>query len=137
MPVPEMILKPVREEMTRMGLQELRTPDEVDRAIKEPGTLMIAINSMCGCAASRMRPAVARALKHSKKPEKLTTIFAGQDLDATSRARQHFVGYPPSSPSVALLKDGEVIWMLERRHIEGRMPDDIARDLVEAFDRFC
>lgn len=137
MPVPEMILKPVRDEMTRMGLEELRTPADVDAAINEKGSMLVAVNSMCGCAASRMRPAVARALRQSaKKPKKLTTVFAGQDLDATTRVREYFTGYPPSSPSIVLLKDGEVVWMMERRNIEGRMPDDIAIDIVEAFDRY-
>ena len=137
MPVPEMILKPVREQMTRMGLQELRTPAEVDSVVQQPGLVLVAFNSMCGCAASRMRPAVARALQHPKKPDTLTTVFAGQDMAATARMREILVGHPPSSPAVALLRDGEVVYMMPRREIEGRMPDEIADDLIEAFNQYC
>ena len=137
MPVPEMVLRPAREQMTRMGLQELRTPADVDEVMQRRGTVMIAINSMCGCASGRLRPAVARALGHSKLPDVLTTVFAGQDMDATARAREYFKGYPPSSPAVAIMRDGEVVYMMERRHIEGRLPEEIAADLVEAFDRYC
>ena len=137
MPVPEMVLRPAREQMTRMGLHELRTPADVDEVMQRKGTVMVAVNSMCGCASGRMRPAVARALSHSKLPDVLTTVFAGQDLEATARAREYFNGYPPSSPAVAILRDGEVVYMMERRNIEGRVPNDIAADLIEAFDRYC
>lgn len=137
MPVPEMVLRPAREQMTRMGLQELRTPADVDEVMQRRGTVMVAVNSMCGCASSRMRPAVAQAVGHNKRPELLTTVFAGQDLEATARAREYFKGYPPSSPSVAILRDGELVYLMERRQIEGRAPADIAADLIEAFDRYC
>lgn len=132
-----MVLRPAREQMTRMGLHELRTPADVDEVMQRKGTVMVAVNSMCGCASGRMRPAVARALSHSKLPDVLTTVFAGQDLEATARAREYFKGYPPSSPAVAILRDGEVVYMMERRNIEGRVPNDIAADLIEAFDRYC
>jgi putative YphP/YqiW family bacilliredoxin len=137
MPVPEMVLRPAREQMTRMGLQELRTPADVDEVMQRRGTVMVAVNSMCGCASARMRPAVAKAIQHSKVPDTMTTVFAGQDLQATARAREYFTGYPPSSPSVAILRDGEIVYMMERRQIEGRAPAEIAEDLVEAFDRYC
>jgi putative YphP/YqiW family bacilliredoxin len=136
--LPDFMIKPVRDELSRMGLEELRSPDDVDEALKEStGTVLVAVNSMCGCAAGRMRPAVAQALQHEKKPDRLTTVFAGQDLEATERAREYFTGYPPSSPSVALLKDGKVVFMLERKDIERRHPSEIASDLVDAFDRYC
>jgi putative YphP/YqiW family bacilliredoxin len=138
MPMSDVITRPVRDELKKMGLEELRTPADVDRALGEStGTVLVAVNSMCGCAAARMRPAVAQAVNHDKRPDRLTTVFAGQDLDATERAREYFTGYPPSSPSVALLKDGKLIYMMERRDIEGRRPDQIAVSLKEAFDRFC
>jgi putative YphP/YqiW family bacilliredoxin len=138
MPYPEMLLRPMREELTRLGVQELRTPDEVREALaQDEGTTLVVVNSVCGCAARNARPAVARALQHEKLPERVTTVFAGQDLDATAEARRHFHGYPPSSPAIALLKDGDVAFMLERHQIEGRSADEIARDLVEAFDRHC
>src|SRR5688572_24608296 len=111
MPLPEMMVQPARAELTRLGLQELRTPQEVDAALTASGTVLVAVNTMCGCAAGRMRPAVALALRGGKAPEKLTTVFAGQDLDATARAREYFTGYQPSSPSIAILKDGEMFYM--------------------------
>jgi putative YphP/YqiW family bacilliredoxin len=135
MPLPEMMVQPARTELTRLGLQELRTPEEVDAALTSSGTVLVAVNSMCGCAAGRMRPAVALALRGGKAPEKLTTVFAGQDLDATARAREYFTGYPPSSPSIAILKDGEIVYMMERRDIERRHPEEIATDLVAAFEK--
>ena len=138
MPMSELITRPVRDELKKMGLEELRTPADVDQALGEStGTVLVAVNSMCGCDAARMRPAVAQAVKHGKRPDRLTTVFAGQDLAATDRARQYFTGYSPSSPSVALLKDGKLIYMMERREIEGRRPDQIAESLKDAFDRFC
>lgn len=138
MPMSDLITRPIRDELKKIGLEELRTPADVDRALGESsGTVMVAVNSMCGCAATRMRPAVAQAVKHDKRPDRLTTVFAGQDLDATERAREYFTGYPPSSPSVALLKDGKLIYMMERREIEGRRPDQIAQTLKDAFERFC
>lgn len=134
----ERMVAPMRQELTRIGFEELRTPDQVDTALKDaPGTTLVVVNSICGCAARNARPAVTLALGNEAKPEKLTTVFAGQDVDATQRAREYFTGYPPSSPSIGLLKDGRLVYMLERWQIEGRPAQDIAEDLVEAFDRFC
>jgi putative YphP/YqiW family bacilliredoxin len=131
-------VQPMREELTRIGFQELRTPDEVDKVLgKSPGTVLVVVNSICGCAAGRARPAVAYALSHAVKPDKLATVFAGQDQEATAQARSYFVDYPPSSPSIALLRDGKLLYMMERHDIEGRMPEEIAADLTGAFDRFC
>jgi putative YphP/YqiW family bacilliredoxin len=128
----------MRQELTRIGFEELRSPEEVDRALKDaPGTTLVVVNSICGCAARNARPAVTLALRNEVKPEKLTTVFAGQDVDATQRAREYFTGYPPSSPSIGLLKDGTLVYMLERWQIEGRPAQEIAADLVEAFDKFC
>jgi putative YphP/YqiW family bacilliredoxin len=139
MPYDERFITPMRQELTRLGVQELRTADEVDQTLagaNEP-TLLV-VNSMCGCAARNARPGIAMALQQSeKKPVKMTTVFAGQDLEATARARQYITGYPPSSPSIALLKDGDVAFMLERHQIEGRSADAIAHDLVRAFDAYC
>jgi putative YphP/YqiW family bacilliredoxin len=134
----ERFVTPMRQELTRLGVEELRTPDEVDARLKDgKGTTLVVVNSICGCAARMARPAVAIALQHTRKPDHLTTVFAGQDGDATARARSYFTGYPPSSPQIALMKDGDVVFMLERWQIEGRSADDIADDLVEAFDQFC
>ena len=134
----ERMVAPMRQELTRIGFEELRTPDQVDTALKDaPGTTLVVVNSICGCAARNARPAVTLALRNDAKPEKLTTVFAGQDVDATQRAREYFTGYPPSSPSIGLLKDGRLVYMLERWQIEGRPAQDIAEDLVEAFDKFC
>jgi putative YphP/YqiW family bacilliredoxin len=134
----ERMVAPMRQELTRIGFKELRTPDEVDGALKDaPGTTLVVVNSICGCAARNARPAVTLALRNDAKPEKLTTVFAGQDVDATQRAREYFTGYPPSSPSIGLLKDGKLVYMLERWQIEGRPAQDIAEDLVEAFDKYC
>ncbi len=138
MPYPEMLVTPMRQELTRLGVQEMRTADEVEQVLENPeGTTLVVVNSVCGCAARNARPAVAMALEHDKRPEKITTVFAGQDLDATARARSYFHGYAPSSPQIALLKDGEVAMMLERHQIEGRSADAIAKDLVQAFDEHC
>jgi putative YphP/YqiW family bacilliredoxin len=138
MPYPEMLLTPMRQELTRLGVKELKTADEVRETLEEAqGTTLVVVNSVCGCAARNARPAVAMALQHGKLPERVTTVFAGQDVDATAEARRHFLGYAPSSPSIALLKDGDVAFMLERHDIEGRSADEIAQDLVNAFDRFC
>jgi putative YphP/YqiW family bacilliredoxin len=134
----ERFVGPMREELTRLGVQELRTPDEVDSKLKDSkGTTLVVVNSICGCAARMARPAVAMALQHSAKPDQLTTVFAGQDADATARARGYFTGYPPSSPQIALMKDGEVVFMLERWQIEGRSANAIAEDLISAFDEHC
>lgn len=138
MPYPEMLLTPMRQELTRLGVKELRSADEVRETLENrEGTTMVVVNSVCGCAARNARPAVAMALQHGKLPERVTTVFAGQDTDATAEARRHFLGYAPSSPSIALLKDGDVAFMLERHDIEGRSAEEIAQDLVNAFDRFC
>jgi putative YphP/YqiW family bacilliredoxin len=128
----------MRQELTRLGVEEMRTPDEVDARLKDAkGTTLVVVNSICGCAARMARPAVAMALEHPTKPEHLTTVFAGQDADATERARGYFTGYPPSSPQIALMKDGKIVFMLERWQIEGRPAEAIAEDLVDAFDEHC
>ena len=135
---PEIMVIPMREELTRIGVQELRTAGEVDRAIaNQPGTSMVIVNSICGCAAGRMRPALRLALQNSMRPEKMFTVFAGQDLEATERARSYFTGYPPSSPSIALLRDGKLIYMMQRSDIEHREAADIAAELKKTFDKFC
>ena len=135
---PEIMVIPMREELTRMGVQELRTAEEVDRAIvKQPGTTMVIVNSICGCAAGRMRPAVRVALQNSARPEKMFTVFAGQDAEATERARSYFTGYPPSSPSIALFRDGKMVYMMQRSDIEHREAADIAAELKKTFDKFC
>lgn len=135
----ERLVTPMRQELTRIGFEELRTPDAVDTALKDaPGTTLVVVNSVCGCSARNARPAVAQALEASdRKPDHLTTVFAGQDAEATERARGYFTGYPPSSPSISLLKDGKLVFMLERWQIEGRPVPDIARDLAGAFEKYC
>jgi bacilliredoxin len=134
----ERFVTPMRAELTQLGVVEMRTPEEVDARLKNaPGTTLVVVNSVCGCAARNARPAVAKAIQHDTRPDKLTTVFAGQDVDAVQRARSYFTGYPPSSPQIALLKDGQLVYMLERHQIEGRTADDIARDLTRAFDRYC
>ena len=134
----ERMVTPMRQELTRLGVQELRTAAEVDEKLKAAtGTALVVVNSVCGCAARNARPAVATALEHGVKPGNLYTVFAGQDADATQRARGYFTGYAPSSPQIAMFKDGKVVFMLERYQIEGRSADAIAADLVAAFDRHC
>ena len=128
----------MRLELTRLGVEELRTPEEVDAAVTAgSGTLMIVVNSVCGCAAGKARPGIALALRHSTKPDRVATVFAGADVEATDRARQDFTGYAPSSPSIGILRDGKLVWMLERSNIENRDAPSIADELVKAFDRFC
>jgi putative YphP/YqiW family bacilliredoxin len=135
---PEIMVIPMREELTGMGVQELRSAEEVDRAIAaQGGTTMVVVNSICGCAAGRMRPAVRIALENGARPEKMFSVFAGQDKEATDRARSYFTGYPPSSPSIALLRDGKLIHMIQRSDIEHREALDIAAELKKAFDKFC
>jgi putative YphP/YqiW family bacilliredoxin len=135
---PEIMVIPMREELTRLGVEELRTADAVDRALKEQhGTAMVIVNSICGCAAGRLRPAVRLALQNASHPDKLFSVFAGQDLEATERARGYFTGQPPSSPSVAILRDGQLVYMLPRRDIESREAPAIAADLKAALDRIC
>jgi putative YphP/YqiW family bacilliredoxin len=138
MPYPEMMIKPMREEVTRLGVEELRSVADVDAALAEStGTSLVFVNSVCGCAAGMARPALAKALQHPVKPARLYSVFAGQDLDATARVRSYFGEYQPSSPSVAVLKDGEVVAFVHRHQIEGRHPDQIAAMLVQAFDSYC
>jgi putative YphP/YqiW family bacilliredoxin len=135
---PEIMVVPVREELTKLGVEELRTPEEVDRALaNRPGTAMVVVNSICGCAAGRMRPAVRSALQHPARPEKVFSVFAGQDAAATDRARAYFDGYPPSSPSIALLRDGKLVHMMQRSDIEHRESLDIATELKRVFDNHC
>lgn len=137
MPYPEILIQPMREELTRIGVQETRTPAAVDAAVQSPGTLMVVVNSVCGCAAGKARPGITMALKHSVLPDKVITVFAGGDIEATDRARQYFKGYPPSSPSVGLLRDGELVFLLQRHQIEGREAPQIAAELTAAFDKYC
>ena len=128
----------MREDLTRFGVEETRTPDEVDQIVRDTkGTLMVVVNSVCGCAAGLARPAVGMALKHSVVPDKVITVFAGGDVEATDRARSYFKGYFPSSPSIGILQNGQIAFMLERHQIEGRAPEAIAKDLTGAFDRLC
>lgn len=135
----EHFVAPMRQELTRLGFEELRTAVDVDAAIAgRPGTTLVVVNSVCGCSARNARPAVAQALSSAgSRPDHLATVFAGQDAEATARARSYFTGYPPSSPSIALLKDGALVHMIERRQIEGRAPGDIAADLQAAMERHC
>ncbi len=134
----ERFITPMRQELTRLGVEEMKTAAEVDAKLKATnGTTLLVVNSMCGCAARNARPAVATALQNPTTPDQLTTVFAGQDMEATARARSYLSGYAPSSPSIALLKDGKPVFMLERYQIEGRSAEAIASDLVGAFDRYC
>jgi putative YphP/YqiW family bacilliredoxin len=138
MPYPEMMIRPMREDLTRLGVEELRTPEAVDETVtNSKGTLMVVVNSICGCAAGRARPGVALALQNEVKPDKVATVFAGADIEATERARSYFTGYGPSSPSIAILKDGQLVYMLERYQIEGRDATQIAGELTKAFDEYC
>ncbi|WP_337169988.1 BrxA/BrxB family bacilliredoxin [Gemmatimonas aurantiaca] len=135
---PEQLLIPMRQELTRLGVEELRSAAEVDARLGDnTGTVLVVVNSVCGCAARNARPAVAMALEHDVTPDVSATVFAGQDRDATERAREYFTGYGPSSPSIALMKGQDVVFMLERRDIEGRSAAEIAGDLTAAFDRYC
>ena len=135
---PQSMVIPMREELTRLGVQELRTAEAVDQVIpNQPGTAMVVVNSICGCAAGRMRPAVRAALQNPARPERLYTVFAGQDREATERARGYFTGYPPTSPSIAIFRDGKLVHMLQRSDIEHRDAADIAGELKRAFDQFC
>jgi putative YphP/YqiW family bacilliredoxin len=138
MPYPESFIGPMREELTRLGVQELRTPGDVDALLQQPSkTVMVVVNSMGGCAAGKARPGIARALEHPVQPDVVATVFAGGDIEATDRARTYFTGYPPSSPSIAILRDGEIVYMMERRQIENQSAEAIARQLTEAFDTHC
>ena len=138
MQYPEIMIRPMREDLVRLGFEELKTVEAVDDAVKNtPGTLMIMVNSICGCAAGKARPGVALALQHDARPDRLATVFAGADLEATERARGYFTGYRPSSPSIGILKDGQLVYMMERFQIEGRGPEEIAEELKRAFDEVC
>jgi len=132
------MIRPMREDLTRLGVEELKSAQDVDNAVQNnQGTLMVVVNSICGCAAGKARPGVALALQHSVRPDKVATVFAGADIEATDRARSYFTGYGPSSPSIAILKNGELVYMLERRQIEGRDATQIADELTQAFDKHC
>src|SRR5438128_7350573 len=146
MTYPEFFVAPMRQELTNLGVRELKTAAEVDavlgRQLGQPGdqqgpTVMVIVNSVCGCAAGKARPGIALALQHSTKPDIVATVFAGADVEATERARGYFTGYPPSSPSIALMRDGKLVWMLERRQIENQGPEQIAAALTSAFAAFC
>jgi bacilliredoxin len=135
---PEEFIGPMRQELTRLGVQETRTPEAVDAMLgPQAGTVLMVINSMCGCAAGRARPGIALALQHSVLPDQVATVFAGGDLEATGRVREYLQDYPPSSPSVALFRDGQPVFMLQRHEIEHRDATEIAKSLTEAFDQFC
>jgi putative YphP/YqiW family bacilliredoxin len=134
---PPEIVMPMKQDITSAGVDELLTPEEVDNAIKADGTTLVFINSVCGCAAGNARPAVKMALQNEKTPTRSTTVFAGFDKDAVAQARQHMAPYPPSSPSIALFKDGNLVHFIERHHIEGRPAEMIAENLKGAFDEFC
>lgn len=138
MPYSELMIRPMREELTRIGVEEMRTPEDVDRTLADSkGTVMVVVNSICGCAAGKARPGIARALQHSVRPDKVTTVFAGADIEATEKARSYFTGYEPSSPSIALLKDGQLVYMMERRQIEGKDAWQVANELTQAFEQHC
>ena len=135
---PEMMIHPMRQELAQLGVEEWKTAEQVDEGMAQAkGTLMVVVNSICGCAAGKARPGVALALQHEVKPDRLATVFAGADLEATERARSYFTGYRPSSPSIALLKDGQLVYMLERSQIENKGPQQIAEELTRAFDQHC
>jgi len=134
---PEPFIAPMRDELSRLGFADLKTPDAVDAAVKQAGTTMIVVNSVCGCAAGKARPGIALALRQGKRPDHLATVFAGADVEATDAARAHFAPYPPSSPSIGLMKDGKLVYLMERKDIETRSSDMIAAELQKAFDTHC
>lgn len=133
---PKMV-QPMREELTTLGFQELLSPEDVDTVLQSEGTVMVVVNSVCGCAAGKARPGIRLAVQHDRVPDKLATVFAGMEIEATNQARTYFAGYPPSSPQIGLLRDGKLVFLLERQDIEGREANDIAEKLVEAFDEYC
>lgn len=137
MPYDPMLVQPMKDELTSLGVQELLTAEDVDAAMKQPGITLVVVNSVCGCAAGGARPAVALAMKHAVLPDQVVTVFAGQDLEATERARTYFTGQAPSSPAMAILRDGELVAFMPRHHIEGRSPEQIAGALTNAFDMLC
>jgi putative YphP/YqiW family bacilliredoxin len=133
-----MVVQPMRDELTQIGFKEVPTPDDVDQVLgAEDSTVLMVVNSVCGCAAGKARPGVRLALEHSVRPDRLATVFAGMEIEATERARSHFIGYPPSSPQIALFRDGQLVHMLERQDIEGRSAEAIAGELRSAFDKYC
>ena len=137
MPYPEYLIAPMRSELTELGARECRTVADVDEVVKSPGVVMMVVNSVCGCAAGRARPGIAQALQHPNRPDVIATVFAGADIEATDRARQYFAGFAPSSPSIGLLRDGKLLYMIERRDIEQRSAEAISDMLTLAFDKYC
>ncbi len=134
---PAELVKPMREDLTKVGFEELHTPEAVDAALAKKGTTLVVVNSVCGCAAANARPGATMSLQNAKKPDHIVTVFAGVDKEAVAQARQHMVPFPPSSPSMALFKDGELVHMLERHHIEGRPAEMIAENLIDAYNEYC
>ncbi len=134
---PEMMIAPMRQELTSAGIAEARTAADVENAVAQKGTVMVVVNSVCGCAAGKMRPGVRAAIRHTVRPERMITVFAGQDREATEAARRHFVGYPPSSPSIGILRDGQLVYMMQRSDIEVSSPEMIASTLTKAFEKHC
>lgn len=137
MPYPEMLIAPMRGELIEIGARELRTSAAVDEQLAGSGTVLLVVNSVCGCAAGKARPGIAMAMNHRTRPDVLATVFAGADIEATAKAREHLAPYPPSSPSIGLFRDGKLVWMMERRQIEGQDAPAIARALTQAFDEHC
>ncbi|HEX8097743.1 MAG TPA: BrxA/BrxB family bacilliredoxin [Pyrinomonadaceae bacterium] len=138
MPYPEIMIYPMRQELARLGVEEWKTPEQVERGVEETkGALMVVVNSVCGCAAGKARPGVALALRNDVRPDRVATVFAGADVEATEKARSYFTGYQPSSPSIAILKDGRLVYIMERWQIEGRGPQEIAEELTRAFEQHC
>lgn len=134
---PEIMVIPMREELTRAGIKETRTAEEVEAALSKPGTTMVVVNSICGCAAGKLRPGLRMALQHTALPDQSITVFAGQDREATEKARSYFEGNPPTSPAVAILRDGKLVYLMQRSNIETSTAPNIAAELVRAFDEFC
>lgn len=134
---PELMVVPMREELTRAGIKEARTAEDVDTALAQPGTTLVVVNSICGCAAGKMRPGVRLALNHPSKPDQAITVFAGQDREATERARSYFQGHPPTSPAIAILRDGQLVYLMQRSAIETSTAPAIAQELARAFDTYC
>jgi putative YphP/YqiW family bacilliredoxin len=134
---PELMVIPMREELTRAGVAEVRTSAEVDAAVTQAGTTMVVVNSICGCAAGKMRPGVRLALQSATKPDHAVTVFAGQDREATDRARSHFQGHPPTSPAIALFRDGQLVYLMQRSAIESSTAPAIAQELTRAFETYC
>ena len=138
MPYSEILIKPMREDLTRIGVEETRSPEQVEEAINNTeGTLLVVVNSVCGCAAGKARPGVALALQNAARPDRAITVFAGADIEATAKARAYFAPYPPSSPQIALFKGGQLVFMLERQQIENRSAEQIAGELTNAFEQHC